>query len=121
MLIWQGWGIMVIVIAVVAILLGDTISQTLMDTAGLAYGPSHTVGVATGGILSAIGIMLFANWRESKPSRVLVDQATGQKVEVGSGAGTLFFIPSRVWAWIILAFALIIAFTVYDDAGPRSY
>jgi hypothetical protein len=58
---------MVVVIAVVAILIGDTISNSAMSIGGMTYGPAHSVGVASGGALGAIGIMLFANWRESKP------------------------------------------------------
>lgn len=120
MIVWSGWGLMVVVIAVIGVIVGSSASEALGQTFGVAYGPAQSVGMIIGGLLAASGIFLFAKWRESGEGRVFIDEATGQRVDVRPSAGSLFFIPTRFWTWIVLAIAVLLAFSEWSMTGPVS-
>jgi hypothetical protein len=107
MLIWSGWGI--IVVGFLAVGLMVTFGTTDALRQWLPYGPAGSVGLLVGGVLAAAGIYLFARWRENGQSRTLIDEATGERLEVRASAGSLFFIPTRFWTWIVLVLAVLIA------------
>lgn len=118
MIVWSGWGIMVVVIAAIGLVVGVGASDTFSQNFGLAYGPSQSAGIVIGGLLAASGIFLFSRWRESGEARVFIDEATGQRVELRPSAGSLFFIPTRFWTWIVLAIAGFVAFSMWSATGP---
>lgn len=118
MIVWSGWGIMVLVIGAIGLVVGVMAADTLSETFGLAYGPAQSGGVAVGGLLAASGIFLFGRWRESGEARVFIDEATGQRIEVRPNAGSLFFIPTRYWTWIVLAISAFVAFSMWSATGP---
>jgi len=70
--IWKGWGLLVLVIALVVSLA----TMMLLATLGVAHG----FGPALGAILSAVAIWVVGNKLNSPlKNRVLVDQNTGAK------------------------------------------
>ena len=116
MIIWSGWGIVVVLIGAVGLFVGVGAANSL--EAWLPYGPAQSVGIVLGGILAASGIYFFAQWRESGESRVFIDEASGQRIEVRQSAGSLFFIPTRFWTWIVLALSALFAATMFSATGP---
>ncbi|HWA01721.1 MAG TPA: hypothetical protein VG841_15540 [Caulobacterales bacterium] len=118
MIVWSGWGIVVVLIALVGAVVGVSAAGVLSDSAHLAYGPSQSIGVGVGGILASVGIFLFARAVSSGEPRIFIDEATGQRIEVRKSAGSLFFIPTRFWAYIVLALTALVALSMYGEAGP---
>jgi hypothetical protein len=103
--IWRGWGILVIPIAALAFFLATAIKQE----AGIqSPALSGVVYVLSSG-LAALGIWLFAQKIESQPGRVLIDKNTGREFEVRKNAGSLFFIPTRYWSYIVVAIGALVA------------
>jgi hypothetical protein len=47
------------------------------------------------------GIWFFAKTIEDRPGQVLIDKTTGHEITIRPNAGSLFFIPTRYWAFII--------------------
>jgi hypothetical protein len=121
MIIWSGWGIVVVLILAVCVFVAITAGGVFMTSFGLAYGPANAFGIVVGGLLAASGIFLFAKWRESGESRIFIDEASGERIEVRRSAGSLFFIPSRYWTWIALALTALLAFTQFSADAPGQY
>jgi hypothetical protein len=92
MLIWSGWGLGAAAFVVLGLFAAIGASDALQQW--LPYGPAGSIGFVIGGLLAALGIQLLTNWRE-RP----VDDGT----EMRRGAGSLFFIPTRYWTWIVVA------------------
>lgn len=120
MIVWSGWGIVVALIAIAGLVIGVLAGDALGDSLGLAYGPAQAAGISIGGIFAAAGVFLFARWRESGQPRSFIDEASGQRFEVRPSAGSLFFIPSRYWTWILLALTALFAFSMYSSTGPSA-
>ncbi|MEZ5961112.1 MAG: hypothetical protein R3C30_11895 [Hyphomonadaceae bacterium] len=123
MLVWSGWGICVAIFAVIGFFIGFSVGDALETSMQMAYGPAHAAGYAIGGGAAALGVFFLARWRESGEGRVLVDEASGQRIEVRPSAGSLFFIPTRYWTWILLALFAFGAFTSFSqtEAPPSTY
>ncbi|HYD87267.1 MAG TPA: hypothetical protein VEA80_07320 [Vitreimonas sp.] len=113
MLIWSGWGIMVVVFVAIGLFVTFGAADVLEQW--LPYGPAQSVGTLIGGLLATTGVYLFARWREQGEGRVFVDEATGERIEVRPSAGSLFFIPTRFWTWIVLALTLGIAALAFNS------
>lgn len=115
MIIWSGWGILVVAFGFIGLLVGVAGAQALENALNLAEPLASTVPLAAGLLLTAGQTHLFTRWRERGETRVLIDEATGQRYEVRPNAGSLFFIPMRYWTWIALALAGIVAVVaIYD-------
>jgi hypothetical protein len=103
--IWSRWGLIVPLLNFVAFMLyAFSLSpfehKHVSALANVAIiGASATVfGGAT-----AAGLFLFAQYIEKKnPPRVLIDEATSKRVVLRRTAGTFFFIPVRIWAFITI-------------------
>lgn len=117
MLIWSGWGILVVPVTLlvgggVTVLLG-----ALLNAAGL----DRMVGLAlAAGLLAAAAANWWVGrWLNGRPGRVLLDPATGQQV-VLRRRHSLFFIPAHWWA-VPLAVAAAIAFVSnFVNPGPSA-
>lgn len=105
MIIWSGWGITVPIVAAVAFLVVVTIAEALgVD------GSAVSIGVA--GVIAGVGIFFLARAIESREGRVFIDEATQERVEVRPSAGSLFFVPTRYWAFIMPVVAVALAVMV---------
>ena len=98
MLIWSGWGILVPLIMAVALLLAVP-----FDGDAAKYGLAFSQAVA------AVAIWVVSKKLNGKPGRIMVDQATGETVELKS-KHSLFFIKMEYWSFVVTAIA--IAFVV---------
>ena len=99
MRIWTGWGAMVPLSVIAAMLLTHMI--------GLASGVSADVGApwatAAGGLMAGAGIHLLSRRAE--------------RFADGQGAGTFFFLPTRHWRFIVPAMTLLMALGLSTPGG----
>ena len=113
-LIWRGWGILVPVIAIAAALLAMLLSMPLR---GIGTDVATTVAFPIWGFVAAGGIWFAAKKIEGGEKRTLVDQATGRTFVVGRSAGSLFFIPTRYWAFIAIGLGILLAIISLTSPG----
>ncbi len=96
MIIWHGKGILVLVFSAFAFFVAALIVK-LMNLQppyiAVAYGVTE--------IPAGAAIWMFARRIESGPDRVFIDKASGQEISVRPSAGSLFFIPTRYWAFVL--------------------
>lgn len=111
MIVWSGWGLLVLVFLMLGFFLGAGAAKAIVAAYTFPVGTQANLMFLIGGALSAAMIYGFSAWRERKPARVLIDEATGERVEIGSSAGSLFFIPMRFWTWIVLILCAAVTFT----------
>lgn len=103
-LIWSGWGILVLVFFIIGGLIGIPL--------GSLFPQDGDIGVAvmmiTGGLVAGLGSFFLARKIESGEARAFIDEKTGQRIVVRKSAGSLFFIPTRYWAYVapVLGIAL---------------
>src|SRR6266542_584087 len=107
MIIWKGWGILVVVITVAT-------SIVVQGVVGVAFGDPQFYkthdwpkGVA---LLSAAAAVYFAGrYFNNKPGRVMIDKATGQEI-VLRRVHSLFFIRMEYWAFVLAAIGVVVLF-----------
>lgn len=100
MIVWSGWGILVVLIAGLAAGIGVA-----------AGGTAHaSLGMGLGAILGAVGIW-FLGRRLNGPTseRLLVDPKTGQQVMLRC-KNTLFWINMEWWAIVVALLGVIALF-----------
>ncbi|CAN7206941.1 hypothetical protein [Brevundimonas sp. LjRoot202] len=121
MIIWSGWGFLVAIFFLVGCLIG-------LPVAGLvSTDPDVNIAVTilVGGLVAGLSSFLFARKVEGGEGRAFIDEATGQRVVVRRTAGSLFFIPTRYWAYVapVLAIALAVVMmmpTATDTAAAAA-
>jgi hypothetical protein len=117
-IVWRGWGILVIPIAFACFIVGTMIGTGLQGT-GLMPNWAQAAGTLIGTAVSAGGIWIIAQMiTNSRPPRRFIDQQTGQEIVVRSDAGSLFFIPTRFWAFIVLALGLLMSVSLALGHDP---
>lgn len=94
MIIWRGWGILVVLITLAiymaVILLGDSLFHS-----GFAAYSHYYSAVAV--ILSAIAVWFVGRKLNGGQGRELLDEKTGQRV-ILRNSHSLFFIKFEFWA-----------------------
>jgi len=109
-LIWRGFGPIVLVIGAVAIFLAVIVGEAL------------NIGIAGESVLSGLAMIPagYAIWRLGKrwngPGRELVDPATGERVVLKQGH-SLFFVPIEWWGQIFIVLGIL--FAIATLFGPR--
>lgn len=100
MVVWEGHGLLA---GVLPLLLGlaaafgvESLGEpgTLQTHGRLIYG---TVALISGGLL-----VVWERRLSRRPKRVLVDKETGTEIVLGE-RHTLWFVPLRFWAWLLVA------------------
>lgn len=107
MIVWQGLGFLVVVIAFGCFLLAEVIARSV--TGDLRYYPTHPLprllaAAAAAGLIYALHVRL-----ERAPGRTVIDKATGREI-VLRRKHTLFFVPIRYWSYITLFLGVLLAF-----------
>jgi hypothetical protein len=115
MLIWRGWGILAILIPLVALGFGAMIGAALAPTNGLAAG----VVTAIFGLAGAATVWVVGERLNGAPGRLLVDPATGEKVMLRS-THSLFWIPLQWWAPVAALFSIVFAIAMAQQS-PKAY
>lgn len=105
MIIWSGWGILVLVFAVVGLLIGIPLSSAITSDPDMGM----AISIICAGLTMGLGSFLFARQMEKGTGRVFIDEQTGQRVVMGRSAGSLFFVPVRYWAYAGPVLAIVFA------------
>jgi hypothetical protein len=103
-IIWRGWGLVVLPVAFVAFSIGVGVIEGTHIAPGVLSGLVCVVA----GALAGLAIWAIAHHIESEPGRVFIEQATGRQVVFKRSAGSLFFIPTRYWAFIVVGLGVLI-------------
>jgi hypothetical protein len=72
------------------------------------------------GLVAGLGSFLFARQVEKGEGRAFIDEATQQRIVVRKHAGSLFFIPTRYWAYVapVLGIALAVLMMTTPPVEP---
>jgi hypothetical protein len=108
LIVWQGLGAAAFVIPFGVMLIVGLTGPALIGQATFAQYGRIIVGASL--LVGALLVHLLARRLALRPSRVLIDKATGQEVTLRE-RHTMWFIPIRYWAffWAILGLVLIVA------------
>ena len=70
--------------------------------------------------MAGLSSFLFARKVEGGEGRAFIDEATGQRVVVRRTAGSLFFIPTRYWAYAgpVLGIAIAVLIMMTPPVDP---
>lgn len=104
MIVWRGWGILVLVLAAVPVALVQLVAGWVMGPDGAARQSDWLAPL--GLALSAPLIWWVGRALNRRPARVLVDRETGQEVALRPNH-SLFFIRMEYWAVIVALGALV--------------
>lgn len=99
-IIWRGWGILVVPLTAVSLLAGIGVDLAFRHF-GLAEHIAIGLGMIAAAVTAGLSIWFSAKALSRGPQRRLVDEETGQRFVVKRSAGSLFFIPMRFWAFIL--------------------
>ncbi|KHG33023.1 hypothetical protein [Sulfurospirillum sp. MES] len=102
MIIWKGWGILAIVIAIVC----SVAMQLLCDAVfGAGYYRSSRWAMPLA-LLLASGIIFFVGQKlNNKPGKVVIDKETNEEYILKS-THSLFWIPLRYWGIVTAVLAV---------------
>lgn len=108
MIIWKGFGILVLVIAVLCVVIVQLIANGV--TGNPQYGDTHHWVSGLALMISAIPIYFISRYFSTRPGRVVIDKATKRELVIRR-THSLFFIPMEYWAIILplIGFGLIFA------------
>lgn len=90
-IVWRGWGVVVLLIALAAIFLAVGLVQGTGAQNPAIVGLIYVASSA----LAALAIWLLVNHLEGGEAQVFVEKSTGREVQVKGDAGSLFFVPTR--------------------------
>lgn len=96
MIVWSGWGFLVAVFYVLGFLIGIPVGSLVSSDPNTAT----AVSFVCAGLLAGLGSFLLARQIEKGEGRAFIDEATQQRIVVRKHAGSLFFIPTRYWAYV---------------------
>jgi hypothetical protein len=114
-LIWRGWGILAILIPLVALGLGAVIGMAIAPSNGAAAG----VVTAIFGLAGSATVWVVGERLNGAPGRLLVDPATGEKLILRS-THTLFWVPLQWWAPVAALFSIVVAIGMAQQS-PKAY
>ena len=105
MIIWSGWGFLVAIFFLIGCLIGLPVGALFASNADA----SAAATLITGGLIAGLASFLFARKIEGGEGRAFIDEATGQRIVVRRTAGSLFFIPTRYWAYVAPVLTIVLA------------
>lgn len=99
LLFWSGFGFLVPLVAFAAVLLTEVgVEAAFHDS---QYYQTHGWPLGLGLILAAAALYALGERLGRSASRVFLDEATGERVELRR-RHTFFFVPMKVWAVVLL-------------------
>lgn len=102
MIIWKGWGILAVIIAIVCSVLMQLACDAVFG-AGYYRSSSWAMPLA---FLLASGIIFFVGQKlNNKPGRVVIDKETNEEYILKS-THSLFWIPLQYWGAVTAALAV---------------
>ena len=97
MIVWRGWGVLVIVIVFACSLAANFLSNAI---AGKAYWDSRFWPLALAMVLAGGLIWIAGMILSQRPARNLVDEKTGERVTL-AGTHDFFFLRMKWWGPIV--------------------
>ncbi|MRX06376.1 hypothetical protein GJ697_00845 [Pseudoduganella sp. FT25W] len=99
MIVWRGYGILVLVFTVIGYALGKVGAEQIWGT---PLAPNYRQGAELAGMLLAAAIVygLHRLIEARQAPRAFVDKATGEEIIV-KPRHDLFFIPLKIWPYIL--------------------
>ena len=105
MIIWKGYGILVLVISFALCALLNLVFSSM--------GLMEDIGVAVGALISGISIWFVGNkFNATEKTKTLIDKQTGQEFTLKPDH-SLFFIKMQYWAFIIGGLGLIMLIGIF--------
>lgn len=104
MVIWTGWGFLVLVILLGASLGTELVTEALMGDDQFYQRAAWPLALAFA--LAGIATWYVGIWLRRRGARVVIDKTTGQELTIG-GSHTLFFVPMHYWGIVLLALAVL--------------
>lgn len=98
MIVWRGWGILVVVLSAAPLLAMQILGDAVL---GDGYYVGHRWPKFAALVVAAAVVWVFSRILDSRPERVVIDQQTGQQLTLGGG-DHLFFVPVRFWPALLL-------------------
>ena len=109
MLIWSGWGLLVLIITGVNAFLIEGITETISKNDTFYQDHSWTFTVVL--IISAIMCWFLGRKLNNKSTKVLIDPETGEQYIEKGGRHRLFWIRMENWAPILVVAGVLNLFT----------
>ena len=104
MIVWNGWGFLVAVIA-----FGVSLTMEIATEAVVRddrYYQTRAWPLALALVLSGVIIWTLGKYLQARGGRVVIDKATGQELTIG-GQHRFFFIPMHYWGPVLIALAVL--------------
>lgn len=115
MIVWSGWGFLVAIFAVIGFFIGIPVSGLISQDSNIA----SAIAIILAGLVAGLGSFLLARQIEKGEGRAYIDEATQQRIVVRPSAGSLFFVPTRYWAYIAPVAGIALgAFMMMSPASP---
>lgn len=108
MIIWRGWGLGALGIAVVVNILMQWIIGMVMGDDNYSKTHGWTWLVSMG--LAAVCVWVVGVKLESKPGQVVIDKETGQELEL-KPRHDMFWIPFKYWAIVFFGLGILFAYS----------
>jgi hypothetical protein len=114
MIVWRGWGILVVVWSVVSLLMTQIAGDAVL---GAGYYTSHRWPKFVALALAAVLVWVFSFVLDARPGREVIDAQTGERLKLGGG-DHLFFVPVRYWPVLLLLAGA--GFGLFGPASPTA-
>src|SRR5690242_3530938 len=103
MIIWRGFGFLVVVIGIGAVVIADAICN--LATGNGEFAKAHNWPRCLALLLAAVAVYLIGRHLNHKPGRAVIDKATGREI-ILKRTHSLFFIPMEYWAFAFAAISV---------------
>lgn len=108
MIIWKGFGILVVIIAFLCLIITQLVADGV--TGDPHFYQTHHWLACLALMFAAVPVYFVARYFNNKPGRVVIDKATKRELVIRR-THSLFFIPMEYWAIIlpVIGFGLLFA------------
>jgi hypothetical protein len=106
-IIWTGWGILVFVFGLGALVIAQALANAVL---GAGYYETNAWPKIAAAVVAAILMWLVGRRLNGAPGRTVVDKQTGREMTLRR-RHTFFFIPMEYWAPIVVV--LVVALELF--------
>lgn len=107
MIIWRGWGILVVLITFAILILVQLTAGAISGDPQFYQKNDWPKGTAL--LLSAVAVYFVGYYLNHRPGRTVIDKATGREL-VLRRVHSLFFIRMEYWAFALAAIGFVLLF-----------
>lgn len=105
LLIWRGAGPVVLIIGILVCLFTNIITSRVFEESN--YFQNHLWAQVAALVITGLTCWVFGKYLHSRPSQLVIDEATGQEVEL-KPAHDFMFIKIEYWGVIYLIAAVVL-------------